>query len=86
MIKNYIIINNLCECFQAIEIIKQEISKRPTVKLWCVLGDATGDVSHYEEAWKLSEERSSRVQRHWGFYYFEKQNVSICKTLMYLSR
>jgi len=74
--KNYII-NHLCERFQAAEIIKQEISKKPTVKLWCLLGDATGDVSHYEVAWRLSEKRSSRVQKHWGFYYFEKKNVSI---------
>ncbi|KYN04452.1 Tetratricopeptide repeat protein 27 [Cyphomyrmex costatus] len=60
--------------FQAVEIIEQEISKKPTVKLWCLLGDATGDVSHYEVAWKLSEEKSSRVQRHWGLYYFAKKN------------
>lgn len=59
---------------KAAEIIEQEISKKPTVKLWCLLGDATEDVSHYEVAWKLSEERSSRVQKHWGFYYFAKKN------------
>lgn len=63
---------------QAAEIIKQEISKKPTVvKLWCLLGDATGDVSHYETAWRLSEERSSRAQRHWGFHYFAKKDVSV---------
>jgi len=67
----------LCEHFQAAEIIDQEISKKPTVKLWCLLGDATGDVSHYEVAWRLSEKKSSRVQKHWGFYYFAKKNVSI---------
>ncbi|XP_012233056.1 tetratricopeptide repeat protein 27 [Linepithema humile] len=59
---------------KAAEVIRQEISKKPTVKLWCLLGDTTGDVNHYETAWKLSEERSSRVQRHWGFYYFTKKN------------
>lgn len=63
-------------CLQAAEIIQQEISKKPTVKLWCLLGDATGDVKHYETAWKLSEEKSSRVQRHWGFYHFAKKDVS----------
>ncbi|KAG5332334.1 TTC27 protein, partial [Acromyrmex heyeri] len=59
---------------KAVEIIEQEISKKPTVKLWCLLGDATGDVSHYEVAWKLSNEKSSRVQKHWGLYYFAKKN------------
>ncbi|XP_077279710.1 tetratricopeptide repeat protein 27-like [Temnothorax americanus] len=59
---------------KAAEIIEQEISKKPTAKLWCLLGDATGDVSHYETAWRLSEEKSSRVQKHWGFYYFAKKD------------
>ncbi|OAD62284.1 Tetratricopeptide repeat protein 27, partial [Eufriesea mexicana] len=59
---------------KAAEIICQEISKNPSVQLWCLLGDATQDSSHYETAWKLSKEKSSRAQRHWGFFYFEKQN------------
>ncbi|CAK9806155.1 Tetratricopeptide repeat protein 27 [Anthophora plagiata] len=59
---------------KAAEIIHQEISKKPTVRLWCLLGDATQDPSHYETAWKLSNEKSSRVQRHWGFFYFAKKN------------
>ncbi|KYN13780.1 Tetratricopeptide repeat protein 27 [Trachymyrmex cornetzi] len=59
---------------KAVEIIEQEISKKPTVKLWCLLGDATGNVSHYEVAWKLSDEKSSKVQKHWGLYYFAKKN------------
>ncbi|XP_072753473.1 tetratricopeptide repeat protein 27-like [Anoplolepis gracilipes] len=61
---------------KAAEIIQQEISKKPTVMLWCLLGDVTGDVNHYETAWRLSEEKSSRVQRHWGFYYFTKKDYS----------
>lgn len=46
------------------------------MKLWCLLGDTTDDVSHYETAWKLSGERSSRAQRQWGYYYFTRKNVS----------
>ncbi|XP_076685690.1 tetratricopeptide repeat protein 27-like [Andrena cerasifolii] len=59
---------------KAAEIIRQEISKEPTVHLWCLLGDATQDPSHYETAWKLSNEKSSRAQRHWGLFYFAKKN------------
>ncbi|KMQ83833.1 tetratricopeptide repeat protein 27, partial [Lasius niger] len=59
---------------KAAEIIQQEISKKPTIMLWCLLGDVTEDVNHYETAWRLSEEKSSRVQRHWGFYYFTKKD------------
>ncbi|KAK0158206.1 hypothetical protein PV328_009240 [Microctonus aethiopoides] len=58
---------------KAAEIIRQEISKKPTVKLWCLLGDSEQNTNHYETAWKLSGEKSSRVQRHWGLYYFSKQ-------------
>uniref|UniRef100_A0A0C9RV43 Ttc27_0 protein n=1 Tax=Fopius arisanus TaxID=64838 RepID=A0A0C9RV43_9HYME len=59
---------------KAAEIIRQEITKKPTVKLWCLLGDAEQETSHYETAWKLSNETSSRAQRHWGMYYFAKQS------------
>jgi hypothetical protein len=52
------------------------LAKKPTVKLWCLLGDATENVEYYKVAWKLSGEKSSRVQRHWGLYYYLKQNVS----------
>lgn len=61
---------------QAAEIINIELKKKPTVKLWCLLGDATQEVKHYETAWELSGKKSSRAQRHWGFYYYSKQNVS----------
>ncbi|XP_066589294.1 tetratricopeptide repeat protein 27 [Prorops nasuta] len=58
---------------KAAEIIQQEISKKPTVKLWCLLGDAEQNIDHYETAWKLSEKKSSKVQRHWGNHYFLKK-------------
>lgn len=62
---------------QAAEIIRQELARKPTVKLWCLLGDTTKDMNHYQTAWKLSNERSSRAQRHWGYFYFERKDVSV---------
>ncbi|XP_014478337.1 PREDICTED: tetratricopeptide repeat protein 27 [Dinoponera quadriceps] len=59
---------------KAAEIIQQELSKKPTVKLWCMLGDVTGDVSHYKTAWRLSGESSSRAQRQWGYHYFTRKH------------
>lgn len=53
------------------------MEKKETVKLWCLLGDATDDTSCYEKAWKLSHEKSSIAQRHWGLYYFNRKKVSI---------
>uniref|UniRef100_V9IH59 Tetratricopeptide repeat protein 27 n=1 Tax=Apis cerana TaxID=7461 RepID=V9IH59_APICE len=58
---------------KAIEIIHQELSKKPSVQLWCLLGDATQDPNHYETAWKLSNEKSSIVQRHWGFFILKNK-------------
>uniref|UniRef100_A0A336LPI7 CSON009959 protein n=1 Tax=Culicoides sonorensis TaxID=179676 RepID=A0A336LPI7_CULSO len=58
---------------KAAEVIQQEIDKKPTVKLYCLLGDATDDISCYEKAWIFSEQKSGRAQRHWGNYYFSKK-------------
>lgn len=59
---------------KAAEIIKQELEKRPTVKLHCLLGDATDDISCYEKAWDFSKHRSGLAQRHWGnYFYFKKE-------------
>lgn len=58
---------------KAAEVIKQEIDKKPSVKLYCLLGDATDDISCYETAWNFSGQKSGRAQRHWGNYYFGKQ-------------
>lgn len=57
---------------KAAEIIKQELEKQPTVKLYCLLGDATDDIKCYEKAWEFSKQRSGLAQRHWGNYYFAK--------------
>lgn len=58
---------------KAAEIIKQELDKNPTVKLYCLLGDATDDISCYETAWNFSNQKSGRAQRHWGNHYFAKK-------------
>lgn len=62
---------------QAAEVIRQEMEKKETVKLWCLLGDATDDVECYKKAWELSGEKSGRAQRHWGMYYFTRKQVRL---------
>jgi tetratricopeptide (TPR) repeat protein len=57
---------------KAAEVIKQELEKHPTTKLYCLLGDTTDDVSCYEQAWNFSKRRSGLAQSHWGNYYFNK--------------
>ncbi|XP_055532182.1 tetratricopeptide repeat protein 27 [Wyeomyia smithii] len=61
---------------KAADIIRQEISKKPTVLLYCLLGDATDDTNYYRTAWELSRETSARAQRHWGNFYFAKKQYS----------
>lgn len=60
---------------QAAEVVRQELEAHPSPRLWCMLGDATDDVSCYETAWLLSKERSAQAQRHWGFYFYFRKEV-----------
>ncbi|XP_017780887.1 PREDICTED: tetratricopeptide repeat protein 27 [Nicrophorus vespilloides] len=63
---------------KATEIIKKQLNIRPTVKLYCLLGDATDDLSCYAKAWEFSKRRSHRAQRHWGLYYFIRKKYAEC--------
>ncbi|KAG7307419.1 hypothetical protein JYU34_007608 [Plutella xylostella] len=63
---------------KAAEVIQQQIDIKPTVKLYCLLGDATDDITCYERAWQFSNHRSSRAQRHWGNYLFDRKQYTEC--------
>ncbi|CAH2232359.1 jg19162 [Pararge aegeria aegeria] len=63
---------------KAAEIIQQQIDIQPTVKLYCLLGDATDDVTCYSKAWEFSNHKSSRAQRHWGNYLFDHKKYEEC--------
>lgn len=63
---------------KAAEVIREQMKKGETVKLWCYLGDATDDVTCYERAWELSKHRSAQAQRHWGMYYFQRKQFKEC--------
>ncbi|XP_072943862.1 tetratricopeptide repeat protein 27 [Epargyreus clarus] len=63
---------------KAAEVIQQQLDVKPTVKLYCLLGDATDDVSYYEKAWEFSNFKSSRAQRHWGNFLFDHKKYEEC--------
>ncbi|KAJ0180741.1 hypothetical protein K1T71_004145 [Dendrolimus kikuchii] len=63
---------------KAAEVIQQQIDINPTVKLYCLLGDATDDIKCYEKAWEFSNYKSSRAQRHWGNFLFDHKNYEEC--------
>lgn len=62
----------------AAKVIKEQLDKKPNPKLWCLLGDATDDISCYEKAWELSKKRSHRAQRHWGNFLFDRKQYQEC--------
>ncbi|XP_066250051.1 tetratricopeptide repeat protein 27 [Euwallacea similis] len=64
--------------YKAADVIAQQLEKKPTIKLWCLLGDATDDISCYENAWELSKRRSHRVQRHWGNFLYNRKKYADC--------
>ncbi|XP_075159976.1 tetratricopeptide repeat protein 27 [Haematobia irritans] len=55
---------------KAAEIIEQELQKKPTVLLYCLLGDATDNLDCYAKAWEFSKQTSGKAQAHWGNYFF----------------
>ncbi|XP_022121980.2 tetratricopeptide repeat protein 27 [Pieris rapae] len=63
---------------KAAEVIQQQIDMQPTVKLYCLLGDATDEVRWYDRAWEFSEHKSSRAQRHWGNFLFDRKRYDEC--------
>lgn len=54
-------------------MIQNQLKKKESVELYCMLGDALDDKTWYEKAWEFSKERSGRAQRHLGTYYFAKK-------------
>ncbi|XP_044755228.1 tetratricopeptide repeat protein 27-like [Coccinella septempunctata] len=62
----------------AAEVIKQQLDKKETPKMWCLLGDATDDITCYEKAWELSNEKSHMARRHWGNFLFERKKYEEC--------
>jgi len=61
---------------KAEEIIREQLEKEETVKLWILLGDATDNVEYYEKAWNFSKHRSAKAQRQWGYYYFTRKQYA----------
>ncbi|XP_070505585.1 tetratricopeptide repeat protein 27 [Chironomus tepperi] len=59
---------------KAAEIIQQELEKKPTAKLYCLLGDALDDITYYEKAWEFSNNKSGLAQKHFGMFYFGKND------------
>lgn len=58
---------------KAAEVIHRELQKKPTILLYCLLGDAIDDPTCYKTAWDFSQQTSGKAQAHWGNYHFHRK-------------
>jgi len=77
--------DDVIDCYQKLgrlekaeDLIRKELEKHETSKLWCLLGDVTGSTIYYEKAWKFSNHRSARSQRSLGFHYLRAGQLEEC--------
>lgn len=52
------------------KLARSVLAEKETPKLYCILGDTTQDIEHYEKAWDLSNHTSARAMKSLGYHYF----------------
>lgn len=60
-----------------VKIIKKLLDKKETAEFWCLLGDATNDISYYNKALEVRKGNSYRADRSLGDYFYNKEEYNL---------
>eukprot|EP00092_Neocalanus_flemingeri_P007724 GFUD01008340.1.p1 GENE.GFUD01008340.1~~GFUD01008340.1.p1 ORF type:complete len:833 (+),score=293.69 GFUD01008340.1:93-2591(+) len=63
---------------KAAEVIQKRLDEKETPRLWCLLGDATDDLSCYHKALELSGDKNARAWRSLGMHHYTRKEFKEC--------
>ena len=63
---------------KAAEVIQARLSEKETPRLWCLMGDATDDLSCYHKALELSGDKNARAYRSLGMHHYMRKEFKEC--------